>query len=127
MAEITRHQIGSEPGRESIDAEHGQPQPLGEHAGVGHHIGASLQDRADATMTGDERVSGREDVTLGHGDGEPFERNVAAGSFAYPLGQESRRLLACALQVKYSLQRPWMPMRLTISGGSPATAIGVEA
>jgi hypothetical protein len=87
MAEITRHQTGSEPGRESIDAEHGQPQPLGEHAGVGHHIGASLQDRADATMTGDERVSGREDVTLGHGDGEPFERMLQPDNSRIPSGK----------------------------------------
>jgi hypothetical protein len=78
-------------------------------------------------VTGDERVAGSEEVTLGHGEGEPFERNVAAASFAYPLGQEFRRLMACGLQVEYSLQRPWMPMRRRISGGLPATAIGVEA
>jgi hypothetical protein len=65
-------------------------------------------------MTEDERVADSEDVTLGRGYGEPFERNVAAAaSYAYPLlRQDIRRLRACGLQVKYSLQRLWIPMRL---------------
>jgi hypothetical protein len=75
-------------------------------------------------MTGDERVSGSDDVTLGHS--EPFERQVAAASFAYPLGQEFRRLLACGLQVQIRASKAAVP-RLRISGSSPATAIGVEA
>jgi hypothetical protein len=82
MTEIARHKTRSEPDHEIIDAENGQEQPLGEHAGVRYHIGASLPEYPDATTTGDERVSGSDDVTLRHL--EPVERNVAAASYAIP-------------------------------------------
>jgi hypothetical protein len=94
MAEIARDQTGVKPRDESIDAEHRQAQPLEESAGVGLDIGAFQPERPDAAVTGDERPAGSEEVTLGHSEGEPFERNVAAASFAYTLGQDIRGLLA---------------------------------
>src|SRR5262245_49819407 len=38
MAGAARHHTGSEPGHESIDAEHWPPQPFGKRTGVGHTI-----------------------------------------------------------------------------------------
>jgi hypothetical protein len=54
-----------EPGHECVDAEHRQAQPLGERAGIGHHISAFEQDRADIRVARDERVAGGKDVALG--------------------------------------------------------------
>ena len=54
MAEIAWYQTGLEPGHECVDAEHRQAQPLGERAGVGHHIGAFDKDSADIRVARDE-------------------------------------------------------------------------
>src|SRR5260370_33219196 len=65
---IARHQPRLEPGDASVDAEHRQAQPLGERAGIRHHVGAFENDRADAAVAGDGRIAGAEDVALRRGD-----------------------------------------------------------
>ena len=82
-----------EPGDKAVDAEHRQPQVLGQGAGIGHHVGAFEQDRADVGMLRDQRVAGIEDVALGSRRVEP--RLVVeddAGEFAAVVGADDRRL-----------------------------------
>jgi len=105
MAEVAWHQTGLEPGDEGVDAEHRQPQPLGESASVRHHIGAFEQNRADIGVARDKRVAGGKDVALGRSNVEPLlVIDHDTGELAAVVGADDRggRIGACGDQVLLS-------------------------
>src|SRR5260370_23748324 len=65
IAEVARAQAGLEPGDEAVDVVDRQSQVLAQRPGVGRHIGALEQHRADLGVSLEERLAGLEDIALG--------------------------------------------------------------
>src|SRR5438128_10175047 len=68
IAEVARAQAGLEPGDEAVDVVDWQSQVLAQRPGVGRHIGALEQHRADLGVSLEERLAGLEDIALGRRD-----------------------------------------------------------
>src|SRR5260370_16542260 len=91
MAEFTRDQTGVEPRHEGVDAEYWEAQALRQSTGVGHHVGAFEEHRANTVMCCNEFVAGGEDVALGRGDIEPLlVVDHDAGELAAVIGADDR-------------------------------------
>src|ERR1700730_8088971 len=92
IAELTRDQTGLEPGHKGVDGEYREAQALRQGAGVGHHVGAFEEHRADAVMACNELCAGGEDVALRRGDIEPlFVIDHDAAELAAAVGADDRR------------------------------------
>src|SRR6266851_9983743 len=68
IAEVARAQAGLEPGDEAVDVVDRQSQVLAQRPGVGRHIGAFEQHRADLRVLLEERLAGLENIALGRRD-----------------------------------------------------------
>src|SRR5260370_6952100 len=64
IAEVARAQAGLEPGDEAVDVVDRQSQVLAQRPGVGRHIGALEQHRADLGVSLEERLAGLEAIAL---------------------------------------------------------------
>src|SRR6266536_3263813 len=92
IAEVARAQAGLEPGDEAVDVVDRQSQMLAQRPGVGSHVGALEQHRADLGVSLDQGLAGLENIALGRGHIElRLVAENGAGALDAVVGADDRR------------------------------------